>query len=365
MKLLIVTQKVDREDDGLGFFHQWLESFAEVFEHITVICLGKGEYHLPQNVEVFSLGKEKNVAQNKRLPRSDLGELRQGPTLAGRLRYVWNFYRLIFKRRSNYDAVFVHMNPEYVVLGGWLWRLWGKRVALWYNHRRGGLRVQVAALFAERIFYTSPYAYACRFKHARQMPAGIDTKQFTPSKGVERSENSILLLGRISPVKYVEIMIQALIILDERGIDFVATCYGDPTDRDHAYNRKIRALAKPLEEKGKIFFCKGVPNYKTPSIYSAHEFFLNATPRGSLDKSVPEAALCSALPVVCNESFENILPKELFFKEGNANDLAMGLELLFSLRAEQRVKIGEQIREAVIQKHSLEKLTAQILTSLG
>ena len=36
MKILIVTQKVDQNDDVLGFFHRWLEVFAGKFEEINV-----------------------------------------------------------------------------------------------------------------------------------------------------------------------------------------------------------------------------------------------------------------------------------------------------------------------------------------
>jgi len=43
MKLLIVTQKVDINDDVLGFFHDWIKEFAKNCEKVTVICLGKGE----------------------------------------------------------------------------------------------------------------------------------------------------------------------------------------------------------------------------------------------------------------------------------------------------------------------------------
>src|SRR3989344_6741688 len=57
MRLLIVTQKVDKNDPVLGFFHRWIEKFAKNFERVTVICLGKGEYNLPANVKVLSLGK--------------------------------------------------------------------------------------------------------------------------------------------------------------------------------------------------------------------------------------------------------------------------------------------------------------------
>ena len=64
MKLLICTQKVDTNDDNLGFFHDWIKEFARHCEKVTVICLYKGEYGLPKNVIVKSLGKENTHSLN-------------------------------------------------------------------------------------------------------------------------------------------------------------------------------------------------------------------------------------------------------------------------------------------------------------
>ena len=57
MKLLIVTQAVDINNPILGFFHRWIEEFSKNCEKVTVIALGVGEYKLPQNVNILSLGK--------------------------------------------------------------------------------------------------------------------------------------------------------------------------------------------------------------------------------------------------------------------------------------------------------------------
>ena len=67
MKILICTQKVDLNDDILGFFHSWIAEFAKQCEKVTVICLYKGEYDLPGNVKVLSLGKEKLEIGNWKL----------------------------------------------------------------------------------------------------------------------------------------------------------------------------------------------------------------------------------------------------------------------------------------------------------
>ncbi len=96
MKLLILTQKVDKNDPILGFFHRWIEEFANHCEQVTVICLAKGKSTLPPTVSVLSLGKEAGQS---------------------RLKYLWRFYRYLWRERQNYDTVFVHMNQEYVLLG--------------------------------------------------------------------------------------------------------------------------------------------------------------------------------------------------------------------------------------------------------
>ena len=83
MKLLILTQKVDKNDPILGFFHRWVEEFARHCEQVTVIALGVGEYDLPQNVRVFSLGKEQHLrdAEKVRSLALEGEELRKGLTL--------------------------------------------------------------------------------------------------------------------------------------------------------------------------------------------------------------------------------------------------------------------------------------------
>lgn len=171
MKLLVITQKVDKNDDVLGFFHNWLEKFALKFEKITVICLQEGKYELPSNVKVLSLGKEK---------------------IRSRVQYIFNFYKYIWQKRKNYDAVFVHMNSIYVVLGGLFWRLWRKKVVMWYNHPFGNLVSKTAYFLANKVCYVSNLSFFSKSKKAQMMPAGIDTDIFKRDERISKERNSIL-----------------------------------------------------------------------------------------------------------------------------------------------------------------------------
>jgi glycosyltransferase involved in cell wall biosynthesis len=281
MKLLIITQKVDRNDPILGFFCRWIEEFAKHCEKIIVICLEKGKYNLPPNVGVLSLGKESGQSKVK---------------------YVWRFYKYIWQERKNYDAVFVHMNQEYVLLGWKFWKLWGKKIYLWRNHAFGGFLTRIAILVSNKVFCTSPQSFTARFKKTKIMPVGIDTDFFRPDPNVKKIPRSILALGRISPIKRLDILINALLELQKQKIDFTATIVGSPIfETDILYERELHRLAEPLTRSGRLSLCPAVRHSETLDIYRSHEIYVNLTPTGSMDKTILEAMACGAL-VIWSES---------------------------------------------------------------
>ena len=277
MRLLVVTQKVDKNDPVLGFFHGWLRAFSRHFEHITVIALGVGEYDLPGNVKVLSLGKE---------TRSNLGTK------------LWRFYKYIWQERKNYQKVLVHMNQEYVILGWKSWRFLGKEIYLWRNHAKGNLITRLAVFLSKKVFYTSPKSYTARFKKAVQMPVGIDTDFFKPGPDVQRIPNSILFLGRISPVKRVLEFIEWFNTLDDK---FTATIAGEALPRDKRYEAIVRGLAS-----SRVKFVGAVTQEQARRLYQTHEVYVNKTPAGSYDKTIFEAAASGMKLMVDNRDAQNI-----------------------------------------------------------
>jgi len=343
MKLLIITQKVDKNDAILGFFHRWIEEFAKHCENIIVICLKKGEYDLPENVSVLSLGKEDGVS---------------------RFTYIIRFYKYIWQERKNYDSVFVHMNQEYVFLGGVFWKILRKRVLLWRNHPEGSFLTDIAMFFSDKVLYTSTFSYTAKHKNKGiKMPAGIDTRTFHRDKSIVRKKNSILFLSRISPIKRPDILIDALSILDKSGVDFTASIYGDSLDKDVEYYKKIREQAADLEEKGKIVFYKGVPNMEVPDIYNQHELFVNATPSGSFDKTILEAMASGCITIVSNQSFKDVLPEQFLFDEGNSLSLSEKLQTALSFGDQEREKHEKGLNQYVTQ-HDISALSSKLFNIL-
>lgn len=347
MKLLILTQKIDRNDDLLGFMHRWVIEFAKRWEKITVIALGVGEYDLPSNVQVFSLGKE-------------AGE--------SKLKYLIKFYTYLWQTRKNYDVVFVHMNQEYVILGGWLWRLLGKKVALWRNHQADGLRARLAVFFSQVVFCTSKFAFVSRYKKSQIMPVGIDTDFFNANPVKPKIPRSILFFGRISPVKRVELLIESLSLLKKEKIDFSARIVGDAPARDRAYLEKNQQRVKDEGLTGLVEFKPGLPYWQAPEIYRESEIFVNLTNSGSLDKTTLEAMACEQLVLVSNRALEDIFTPEqkelMMFKEMDARDLTEKVKGLFNLDAQTRDRLAAQARKMVIAQHSLKALADKLLVAL-
>jgi len=340
MKLLIITQKVDIDDDVLGFVHRWIEKLSPQFDLLNVICLKRGQYSLPPNVKVWSLGKEVKKS---------------------RIQYIFRFYKYIWKLRKNYDAIFVHMNPIYVVLGGVFWKIWKKKIYLWYNHQYGTLITKLAIRIANTVFYTSPFSFASKFKKSKIMPAGIDTEIFKNLENIQKQSNTILYLGRISPIKDVDVLVKTVNLLEKEGIKFVLNIVGEPGEKDEEYFKKIKVLSKNLEIKGKIKFLGKAPNYKTPEIYNQNEVFINLSPSGSFDKTTLEAMACQTLVLVSSRAFQNILPSNLIFKEKNPEDLKNKIIEIFNMESEKKEDLGRKLRKQVLQNHSLNILIEKFI----
>lgn len=351
MKLLIITQIVDRNDPVLGFFHHWLEEFSKHFESIQVICLKKGECALPSNVTVHSLGKEDiSATENTAIYRSVLN----------RIKYALRLMKLAYSLADEYDAVLIHMNPEYYALAGDFWALKGKPVSLWYNHEVGSVWLRGAQPFLLKVFHTSPYAYPARYKNATLMPAGIDTELFAP-KNQERKERSIYFQGRISSAKRVHVLLEAVRLVRKKGIPATVTLVGP---EDVSYGATLRTDFKDLIDANAVLFLGPKQNEETPLLYAMHAVAVNLTADGNFDKVVLEAAATETPVIVSSKAFVAVVAPEWVVKENDPAALASALANLFALGSEDRARIGAAARGGVVGSHSLVMLAERLAASL-
>lgn len=349
MGLLVITQKVDQNDQLLGFFIDWLKRFAEKFEKVTVLCLEKGEFNLPQNIEVLSLGKDKGYSK---------------------IRQLYTFYFKLYTLRNDYDAVFVHMNPIWVVMGSLPWRLMTKKIYFWYTHKAVTIKLRLAEKMADVIFTASKESFRLPSEKIIVTGHGIDTDLFSPNltrsnlkEGVLRFDLEgikILSVGRIAPVKNYETLIEAAEILKNKSVDFKITMIGEaPLMEDKKYEENLKFKIKNLKLEENFQFIGKVNHEDLPQYYRSNDIFIHLSKTGSLDKTILEAMACGMKVLSSNDASRSFLPQNLIFDDENSQELANRiLELKDS-------DFNQDLRQYVVQNHNLDNLIDKMSSTMN
>jgi glycosyltransferase involved in cell wall biosynthesis len=344
MKLLILTQKVDQDDEILGFFHNWILEFSKHCDQLTIICLQAGKYDFPDKIKVLSLGKE---------------------TGASSLKYTWRFYKYIWQERKNYDNVFVHMNQIYVILGAWLWRLWHKKIALWYVHRQVSSKLRIAAKWTHLIFSVSKNSFRLVSAKLRLVGHGIDTKKFQClDQKINADILRIISVGRITKIKDLKTLILAASLLNNKlEQKFVVDIIGGPvTAEDKKYLADLYKLVKEQNLEQIVNFTGAISNAKMADIYCQSDILVNLAPTGGVDKVVLEAMSCKTPVLVANQSFAPDFGEQasnLIFIHGDVDDLASKLQHL--IQQSDSNELGDFLRKQVVKNHELSRLINKIV----
>lgn len=353
MKLLITTQKIDINDDVLGFFHAWVAELAKYFEEITVLCLFKGEHDLPSNVRVFSLGKD---------------EYQEKPRIFRQTILIFRFFKYVISEKERYDAVFFHMNPEYVVLGGWLFALLGKKMFLWYLHKAVDWKLRYAEKRVDLVFTASQESFRLKSGKAKIVGHGINLGQFSNGNSDGGHENGIfriVYVGRISRIKNQMLLLEAIDILKNvKGIDNLnVRLVGAPiyqTDNDYLESMKNFTREKSLSQV--VGFAGSVPNKGIRNEYLASDLAINLCPTGGMDKAVLESWASRTLCLVKNQTFAGYLAgfPELILNGDKPEELAEKIESIMALDEPRKAEIKRKLGEIVEENFSLEKLAKKL-----
>ena len=331
MRLLIITQKVDRADPILGFFHRWVEAFARQCESVTVIGQQVGEYSFPSNVFVYSLGKEQKLFRWRQVIR------------------FWNFNLILHKE---YDTVLVHMTPIWVVLGAWLWFLLRKPVYLWYEARGGGWSLPVALRFVRKVFSATEHGLPRVSGRRVILGHGVDTDFFVPAPE-KRKEGLVVTVGRITPVKHLDHVLRAFASLP--GNSHLLLAGGTITKQDVLEKQRILALVRELhiEDRIKMHVLR---NEEVRDLLQRASLFLHAC-SGGLDKVVLEAMACGCPIVSSSHAASLVLPPAC---QASDETLAAQAQKVFALSAMEQDRLVAELRSRAEKGHGLATLAQQM-----
>lgn len=353
MRLLIFNLRMDADDGVLGFTTDWVNALAARCERVVVITMEAGAIRVADNVEVFSVGKEQGYGKLRMLAR--LYSLTWGVLRSGRI-----------------DAVFAHMNYLFALLTSPMLKIFRKPVTLWFAHGSKPLLLRPTVWISDRIVASSAGGFQLKTSKLRLIGQGIDTDRFVPA--VQRrtgAEKRLLTLGRISRIKRIEMVIDAIASLKLSAPHLILKCdlVGEPlTDDGFAYQSELADRIKRLGLDDDVCLLPGVPFHSAHEVMNSADLFINSADTDSVDKTVLEALSCGVPVVTSNAAFIDILPDVLkatsLVPKNDVDALARAIQTVCELTPDALSNLQKFGRQTVVDDHSLGSLADRIMKEL-
>src|SRR5690606_925360 len=122
-------------------------------------------------------------------------------------------------RRGEVDAVLAHMVPRYAVYAAPFALPRGIPMFLWYTHKQVDWAVRLAEPLVKKVFTASERSFRLRSRKKVVTGHGIDTARFVPrAPGEPAPTHDIAVVGRIAPAKDPLVLVEALGLLERRGV---------------------------------------------------------------------------------------------------------------------------------------------------
>ncbi len=352
MNLIMVTPRVGTSDPILAFIPTWIRHLAQRLGQLWVVTPRVEAVALPDNTTVFQVGRDYEKGESV-------------------FHALGNYHRTMYHliRTQPVDGIFAHMFPKFAILAAPYARLSRAPLALWFAHRHIGWQLRLAERLVDRILTTVPETCQLGSSKVLSIGQGIDTEAFRrrspPPVRSERNE-TVLTIGRISPVKNLEALIEAAhILVRQRGHqDLRLVIVGEaPDDKGLQYQEHLVSLVNRQSLGRHVIFAGGIAHSQTPDLLQQGDVFVNACNSG-MDKAVLEAMACEVPSVVSNPAFRPILGSSadgLMFRPLDAESLADQLTALLAKSPQERQAIGQALRAGVKASHNVEALATRIV----
>ena len=351
-RLLLFNLATDADDVALGFAISWITELSKHVKAIDVITMRVGRYALPENVCVYSVGKEKGYSEPRRFIE---------------------FYRIFFRllRKNRYDGCFAHMMQLFAVMAAPFLRWQNIPLILWYAHKSVTPMLRLATFFADRIVTASPESFRIASPNVCVIGHGIDTDRFLPSPQVNEKNRpfTVLTVGRLSKSKRVEVLIDAVALFRQHYpempicLNIVGTT---ATAHDAAYVEYLHQFVLQQSLSDVVHFVGSVSFQEVVTWYQQADCFLSASDTGSLDKAVLEAMSCG-LPILAPAAYAGMLGAAFASRLVIAPEPAMiceRLRVFAALSRAERRRIGAALREIVMRDHALATICERIFQEL-
>jgi len=352
MNLIMVTPRVGASNPLLAFIPTWVTHLARRVDRLWVVTPRAEIVPLPDNVIVHEVGRDYS----------------KGETILHALR---RFHHIMWRltHDEQVDGIFTHMYPKFALLSAPYARSKWIPLVMWYTHKSVSWQLRLASLMVDRILTVS--AETCRLDSPKVQPVGhgIDTEVFrkrTQCSVSDEQGQMVLTVGRISPIKNLEVLIEAAnILVNQQGVkDLKFVLVGAPPNKkQRRYQERLQRLVSTCGLEQHVAFMGKIPHARVLDLYQKCDVFASACNSG-VDKAILEAMACEVPVVISNPVFQPMLGEyanDLMYRPGDATALAEQLAKILTMPADKRRSLGQALRTVVQSSHNVEDLMGKLV----
>ena len=334
MRLVFVTQQVDPSHPALAATVPMLRALAEEVDEVVVLADRALPEVLPDNCRVRSFAARTQAGRGLRFEGSLAAELAHRPRPA---------------------AVIAHMCPIYAVLSAPAARPLGVKVLLWYTHWAVTRTLRAAERVSDIVLTVDPRTFPLPSRKVKAIGHGIDLSQFACGDGsAVHSDLRALALGRYSTAKGLDVLLQAVKLALDDGLDIRLEVYGPALNADERAHRvELEQQVTLLELDRRVKLGHAVLRSEVPELIARADVLVNNMRAGATDKVVYESCAGCTPAIASNPAFDSLLPAELRFDRDDPRALADRLIALGARSPEERRRLGEELRGRVAESHSV------------
>ncbi|MEW6610005.1 MAG: glycosyltransferase family 4 protein [Patescibacteria group bacterium] len=350
INVLFITRRVDQGHPLAGFAWAWVrelnKQLAMAGGQLTVVTLEPSSAEgLMGNIAVHSVRRGKK----------------------NRFKDFIAFSILLKSLVSQNDIIFIHQHPVYALIAAPFAKIYRKKIYLWYVHKKVDYKLRIAAGVCSGIFTASKESFRLRtHTPVHVVGHGIDTDFFTPAEGTSQNSTTVVLsVGRLSPIKGYDILIEAVRYLVQQQNNVTVRIVGGPgLEGQKEYAAGLEQMVKDKGLQGIVRLVGPVAHRDIVNEYRNADVCVNLSDTGSLDKAVLEAMACGMPVITSNEAYQSIVtpiePSLYVFRTPDA--VATAIKRVIAMPPEARRQLGGRLRALVVRDHDLKELVKKIIS---
>lgn len=237
--------------------------------------------------------------------------------------------------------------------------LFGVKFYWWKTH--GKVRApkeRFALLFCDCVYTAGSKSFDVVTNKLRVVGHAIDTNKFVVENDGARDPYQCLVLGRIVPIKKIEVALSACSEVSKFEPKVRLDIVGFPDNVAYLKTLELQVVEGKLRE---VHFRAAVSPQKVTDYYRQANILIHPAYEAGFDKVVLEAMASGVVPITSIPSFELVLsPYGLYVPPNDIQGYVTVITKILHMQREERMILGRRLREIVINEHSLETLNRRI-----